>query len=260
MLHRKNRLKTLLEQGQTPLGMWVTLEAPSITEIAVLLGVDWIVIDAEHGHLDFREIVEHLRVCNNSPTTALVRIQELELGVVKRALDLGADGIVIPNIADAAQAELAVQFAKYPPWGVRGVGGERATRWGIELRDYTRIADQETMVVPMIESVEAGKQAAAIASVRGVDAVFLGPVDYSASAGCLGEWEGPGVAEQLLEIKDRVTAQGIACGVTALDAADFRKRREQGFRLLSLGADTSLLIQGLKTYRRAIGAEPTELP
>src|SRR2546422_4045913 len=98
MLQNRNTLKQKLAQGQTTLGLWVTLESPTITEIAVTLGFDWVVIDAEHGHLDFKEILEHVRVTHSSSTTPLVRIQEIEQGLIKRVLDIGADGILVPQV------------------------------------------------------------------------------------------------------------------------------------------------------------------
>src|SRR5476649_1090667 len=104
--------------AQTPVfGLWVTLESPSITEIAVGLGLDWVVIDAEHGHLDWKEILEHLRATVRSDTVALVRIAELNGGLIKRALDIGADGIVIPWIETAEQLRQAVSYSQYPVEG-----------------------------------------------------------------------------------------------------------------------------------------------
>src|ERR1700750_2176064 len=100
-----------LAQDQTVLGLWVTLESPSITEMAVALGVDWVVIDAEHGHLDWKEICEHIRAAVRSDTVVLVRVAELSIGLVKRALDLGADGVVVPWIESTDQLRQAVAFA-----------------------------------------------------------------------------------------------------------------------------------------------------
>src|ERR1041384_575386 len=105
-------------------GLWVTLESPSVTEMAVALGVDWVVIDAEHGHLDWKEIVEHLRATVRSNTVALVRVTELNGGLIKRALDLGADGIVVPWVETSDQLKQAMAYATYPPAGVRGIGAE----------------------------------------------------------------------------------------------------------------------------------------
>ncbi len=246
----RNPLKPKLLAGRTTFGLWVTLESPSITEIAVTLGLDWVVIDAEHGHLDFKEILEHLRAVRGSETAALVRVQEIEQGVIKRVLDLGAHGILVPQVRSAAEVAEAVRFAKYPPWGSRGVGGERAVTWGLELREYTSVANEETMVVPIIETVEAGRCAEEILSVKGVDAVQFGPADFSASAGYLGQWEGPGVADELLRIRAAAEGRGVPCGILTTSLDDLRMRREQGFRLLALGSDTSLLIRAL---REALG-------
>ena len=115
MLKGQNVLKQKLARGETTVGMWITLESASISEIAATLGYDWVVIDTEHGHLDFKEVVEHIRATRNSSTTPLVRIQEIEQGVIKRVLDLGAHGILVPQVVDAAEVERAVRFAKYPP-------------------------------------------------------------------------------------------------------------------------------------------------
>jgi 2-keto-3-deoxy-L-rhamnonate aldolase RhmA len=206
MYETNNLLKARLARGETTLGMWVTLEAPTITEIAVTLGVDWVVIDTEHGHLDFKEVVEHIRATRNTSTTPLVRIPETTPGIIKRVLDLGAHGIIVPQVNSAEDVATAVRYAKYPPAGIRGVGGERATRWGLGLQSQTALADRETMVIPLIETVEGGRHLGPILDVPGVDAVFFGPVDYSASAGHLGLWEGPGVAETIIGFKDVVCA------------------------------------------------------
>src|SRR5687768_18479088 len=123
---RKLRQKLAAAGGPPLYGLWVTLESPSITEMAVALGLDFIVIDAEHGHLDWKEIVEHLRATVRSDTVALVRVAELNGGLIKRALDLGADGVVIPWIETAEQLRQAVAFAQYPQEGLRGIGAERA--------------------------------------------------------------------------------------------------------------------------------------
>src|SRR5436309_7268233 len=138
---------------QPTFGLWVTLESPSVTEMAVALGLDWVVIDAEHGHLDWKEIVEHLRATVRSDTVALVRIAELNSALIKRVLDLGADGVVIPWVESAEQLRQAVAFARYPREGVRGIGAERATAWGQCLVEHTAEANDHVLVVPIIETV-----------------------------------------------------------------------------------------------------------
>lgn len=246
MLEGRNLLKQKLAAGATTVGLWITLESATISEIAATLGYDWVVIDTEHGHLDYREVLDHLRALRGSKTTPLVRIPEISQGTIKRVLDLGAAGIIVPQIESAAEVERAVRLAKYPPWGIRGLGGERATRWGLNRGEQTRAVNDETMVIPMVETVAAGNAIDAILDVRGVDAIFFGPADFSASSGYLGEWEGPGVAERLLELKERITARGVACGIMGTSVENARRRREQGFRMVGLGSDTGLLIRATR--------------
>src|SRR5206468_12454920 len=131
------RLRRLFAADQPAFGLWESLEAPAVTEIAVALGLDWVVIDAEHGLFDWKEIAEHLRAAVRSETVALVRLAELNGGAIKRALDIGADGVVIPWIETADQLEQAVRFAHYPLEGVRGIGADRATAWGQALAEHT---------------------------------------------------------------------------------------------------------------------------
>src|SRR5688572_28741308 len=141
--------------AETPVfGLWVTLESPSITEMAVALGLDWVVIDAEHGHLDWKEIAEHVRATVRSETVAMERLAELNGGAIKRALDVGADGVVIPWVESAEQLAQAVRFARYPLDGARGIGAERATAWGQALAEHAAEANEHVFVVPIIETVK----------------------------------------------------------------------------------------------------------
>src|SRR5260221_9922864 len=140
------RFRQKLAQGQSVFGLWVTLESASISEMSVALGLDWIVVDAEHGHLDWSDILEHIRATVRSETVVLVRVAELNLGLIKRALDIGADGVVVPWVETAEQLRQAVAFATYPPEGVRGVGAERATGWGQCLAQHTKEANEHVLV------------------------------------------------------------------------------------------------------------------
>src|SRR3954454_20480993 len=120
------KLRQKLASNQPVYGLWVTLESPSIVEMAVALGLDWIVIDAEHGHLDWKDILEHVRATVRSDRVAFVRIAEPDGALIKRALDIGANGVFVPWIETADQVRQAVAFSRYPPAGIRGIGGERA--------------------------------------------------------------------------------------------------------------------------------------
>lgn len=247
------RLRQKLAADEPVCGLWVSLESPSITEMAVALGLDWVVIDAEHGHLDWRDILGHIRAAVRSDTVALVRVAELNAALVKRALDIGADGIVVPWIESADQLRQAVAFAHYPPQGVRGIGGERATGWGQCTAEHVAEANENVLVVPIIESVTGGKNVHSLLTVDGVDVFFFGPADYSSTAGYAGQWEGPGVAEQILTAKEAIRKAGKHCGVMCKDDDDLTRRREQGFRMLGLGSDAGMMLRGLGESLASVG-------
>lgn len=250
-----HKLKQKLAADRPVYGLWVTLESPSITEMGVALGLDWIVIDAEHGHLDWKEIVEHVRAAVRSETVVLVRLAELSAALIKRTLDVGADGVIIPWVETAEQLRDAVRFAKYPPQGVRGIGAERATGWGQAIVEHVNEANDHVLVVPLIESVRGGQNIGELLAVDGVDLFFMGPSDYSSSAGFRGQWQGPGVAEQLLAIKDAIRAAGKHVGVATTGEADLIERRSQGFQMLGLGSDCGLLLRSLRGTLASIGRD-----
>ena len=161
------KLRENLAAGRAAYGMWITLDAVSVTEMAVALGLDWVVIDAEHGHLDWQEIVAHLRATVRSDTVALVRVAELDRGLIKRALDIGADGVVVPWIETEEQLRRAVSFARYAPEGGRGIGAERATAWGECLVEHTGEANEHVLVIPIIETIRAAEGLAGMCGVEG---------------------------------------------------------------------------------------------
>ena len=258
------KLRKKLAADEAIYGLWVSLEAPGISDMAVSLGMDWIVIDAEHGHLGWKEIHEHVRATVRSETVVLVRIAELSPGLIKRVLDIGADGVVVPWIETAEQVRQAVAFSKYPPEGVRGIGAERATAWGQCLVQHAGEANEHVLVVPIIESVAGGANIREICQVKDAEIIFFGPADYSSSAGFRGQWEGPGVAAALLGLKDKVRAHGKHCGVIATSNGNLIERRQQGFRMLGVGSDAGLLLRSLHDCLGVAGRDrriqPTLVP
>jgi len=249
------RFRTKLANNEPVYGLWVTLESATITDMAVALGLDWVVIDAEHGHLDWKDINEHIRAGLRSDTVVLVRLAERSTALTKRALDIGADGVVIPWMETAEELREAVRDAQYPPEGRRGIGGERATVWGQCLAEHTAEANENVLVVPLIESVAAVPNVAEMCKVDGVDVFFFGPADLSATAGFRGQWEGPGVAEQILNAKDKIRAAGKHCGLLATGIDNLCERVEQGFRMPGLGADTGLLCRSLHQALQAVNRD-----
>jgi 2-keto-3-deoxy-L-rhamnonate aldolase RhmA len=248
-------MRQKLAAGKSVHGLWVTLESASITEMGVALGLDWIVVDAEHGHLDWHDVLEHVRAAVRSDTVVLVRIAELNGGVIKRVLDIGADGVVVPWVESAEQLEAAVAYSNYPLKGKRGIGAERATGWGRAISEHVAEANEHVLVVPIIESVTAAQNIHELVAVPGVELFFFGPSDFSSTAGYAGQWEGPGVAEQILAAKDVIRAAGKNCGLLATSNANLLERQQQGFRMLGLGIDSGLLLRALGEAMATVGHE-----
>src|SRR5215813_9735359 len=127
----KNPLRRKLKAGKTCHGLWIGTTDPSVSEAAVALGLDWVCIDMEHGHLDFGGVIGHIRAVRGSETAAVVRVPGIEMSVIKRALDIGAHGVIVPYAQCAEDVKKAFHYGKYPPKGIRGISGERAVKWGL---------------------------------------------------------------------------------------------------------------------------------
>ncbi len=166
----------------------------------------------------------------------------------------------MPFISTADEMGRAVDYVQYPPRGLRAVGGDRATGWGQCFAEHVVEANDNVLVLPNLETVEAAKNIEQILEVPWVDVYFFGPADFSASAGYAGQWQGPGVAEALLGMKDKIRAAGRHCGVIAVSPEDLRLRREQGFRMIGIGVDSGLLIRGLRQQLASIGREARLTP
>ena len=239
------KLRNKLRSNEPIYGLWVTLESPSITEMAVSLGMDWVLIDAEHGHLDWKDISTHISAAMRSDTVVIVRIAERSTVLSKRALDIGADGIMIPWMESVEEIEKAVSDCNYPPEGRRGIGGERATAWGQCLKEHTAEANENVLVIPMIESIDAVPNVANMCKVDGVEIFFFGPADFSSTAGFRGQWEGPGIAEKILELKNTIKDAGKYCGVVSTSNQNLTDRLDQGFQMLAIGTDGGLMLRSL---------------
>ena len=239
-------LRKKMAAGDACAGLWITLESPSITEMAVACGADWVVLDAEHGHLDWSQLVAHLRCVARSNTVALIRLATIDDGLIKRALDIGADGVVLPWVETPDQLARGVAAATYPPEGRRGIGAERATLWGAGIADHVREARDHTLVVPLIESVRAAENIEALAQVDGVEFYYFGPADFTATAGSAGEWETPEVAESMRRCVEVLRRHNRYAGVVCRDRDDMARRRQEGFQMLGAGLDAGLLFGRLR--------------
>jgi len=251
------KLRRKMKAREPLYGLWCTLEAPSITEIAVTMGIDWVTVDMEHGHLGWREVIEHVRAVQGSETAVFVRVPELHQSAIKRALDIGAHGVLLPLIRTRTELELGIRYGRYPVEGLRGIGGERAVKWGLTFREYLQAADSQTLIIPLIETREAAENFQDLLAVPGLELIFFGPADLSASYGYLGEWEGAGIAELILKLRAQAEDRGIGSGLMSVDPTDAIKRRDQGFNLIGLGSDAGLIIRSINNAFTALGANPS---
>ena len=155
----------------------------------------------------------------------------------------------------ARTARSAVRFARYPVEGVRGLGAERATAWGQALAEHAAEANEHVFVVPIIETVTGGANLESMLTVEGVELFWFGPADYSASAGYRGQWEGPGVADEITRMKDLLRQAGKHCGVVATSDENVRHRFAQGFHAIGLGMDAGMLLRSLRMSLSAVGRD-----
>ncbi len=240
-----------LKRGDRLLGTLLTLDAPEVAEILSRAGYDWLFLDLEHSAMGPSEAQRLLQAVGDRIPT-LVRVESRDEVGIRKALDIGAAGIIVPQIHSRSEVEMAVRLAKYPPAGIRGVGLGRAANFGNHFADYLARANQETAVVVQIEHGDAVADIAAIAAVEGIDALFVGPYDLSASMGMPGEVAAPEVAEAIAKVLAAARSAHLAAGIFAAAASAANDYMAQGFSLIAMGTDGLLLGQGAAAALRRL--------
>jgi 2-keto-3-deoxy-L-rhamnonate aldolase RhmA len=240
----KNQLKEKLRSGGTAVGCWVGLNSPAVTEVLAGAGYDALLIDYEHGEGSVADLVHHLRAARGSETTILVRVPNDSPHEIKRALDCGASGIMVPGVETADQAQRIVDQCRYPPEGRRGAAGSiRAGRYGQDWKDYVATANDAVMVLCQIESREAVARIAEIA-IPGVDSLFLGPMDLSGSIGKLGQFDDPEVIALRADAERAILATDAVLGTIETAAGGYDRLAAKGYRLIFSTSDVALLRNG----------------
>ena len=239
-----------LARGERLLGTLLTLPSPEIAELVAGAGFDWLFVDMEHGLLDF-EAVQRMLQAVAASCACLVRVPANEPNLVGKALDAGADGIIVPHVASADAARAAVRAAKYPPDGVRSIGVCRAQRYGRRLREAIAGDNAATVVVAQVEDAEGAANIEEIAAVAGLGAVFVGPFDLSASLGRPGEIGAPEVRAAMARIRSACAARPLPCGVFFGDAESARRAFAEGYSLVCAATDTLLLGEAAARLRAA---------
>ncbi|MCX4176985.1 MULTISPECIES: HpcH/HpaI aldolase/citrate lyase family protein [Paraburkholderia] len=237
-----NSFKHRLSEAAPQFGLWAALADGYVTELLATAGFDWIVIDNEHAPNDVRSSLSQLQVLGGYPCQPIVRPVKNDVAVIKQYLDIGAQTLIIPMIDTEADAELAVAATRYPPGGVRGVGSAlgRASRWN-KVDGYFENASKELCLIVQVESTIGMDNLEAIANVDGVDGVFFGPADLSASMGFEGDPSHPVVRQAVCAGIKQVRAIGKSAGVLATYRAYADEYLAAGANLIAIATDTGLL-------------------
>lgn len=234
--HFRERLRS----GELLVGPMVTLGSPEVAEILSGVGYDWLFVDAEHGPFEALQIQRVLQGAGTA-MPCLVRLPASSEVPIKKALDVGAAGIIAPMVNSAEQAGRVVRLSKYAPLGTRGVGLGRAHGYGLTFQEYVDRANDELAVVVQAEHIQAVENIEAIVCVPGVDAVLVGPYDLSASLGRPGQVGHPEVTAAIARVTGACKEAGVPLGVFGVSAEAVRPYIEDGYTLIVAGVDTLML-------------------
>lgn len=243
-----NEFKQRLTSGQAQIGLWVGLADPYCAELAANAGFDWLLLDGEHAPNDIRTLLGQLQAVAAYPGHPVIRPPIGDAVVIKQLLDLGAQTLLVPMVESAEQAEQLVRAMQYPPKGIRGVGSAlaRASRWNT-VPGYLNHADEQMCLLVQIENLEGLAKLDEIAAVEGVDGVFIGPADLSASMGFCGNPGHPDVQAAIEDAIARIRRAGKAAGILSADQTLARRYIELGAAFVAVGVDTTILMRGLQS-------------
>ncbi|ALS59479.1 4-hydroxy-2-oxoheptanedioate aldolase [Pandoraea norimbergensis] len=237
-----NAFKQALANRQRQIGLWMGLATPYAAELCAGSGFDWIVIDGEHAPNDLRSTLAALQAVAPYPSHPVVRLPQGDAVLIKQVLEIGATTLLVPMVESADMAAALVSAMRYPPQGTRGVGSglARSSRWN-RYDDYLHAANDTACLLVQVETAEALAQVDAIASVDGVDGVFIGPADLAASMGYLGQATHPDVRKAIEDGIARIRAAGKPAGILCVDETLARHYLDLGVTFIAVGIDTSLL-------------------
>lgn len=236
-------LKEQLRNKELSIGSWITLAHPAIAEIMAKAGFDWLAVDLEHSVITIREAEELIRVIELCGVIPLVRLSANDAVQIKRVMDAGAHGVIVPMVNSAVEAEQAVTAVRYPPKGRRGVGLARAQGYGSDFESYRDWVDKETVVIVQVEHVDAVKNLEFILSVESVDGYIVGPYDLSGSLGVPGQFGHTLMKQALERIHKLGQRSGKSPGIHIVepDVEELRRRVDQGYCFIAYSVDIRML-------------------
>jgi len=258
---RKNPIKERLSKGEPTIGGWIGLDHPGVAEVMADAGFDWLVFDTEHGHFTTTTLRGAMDAVRRTDICPLVRVAANDPTIIKQILELGPEGVVIPMVCSAEQARAAVAACRYPPAGIRGIGGGRASHYGTEFERYLAQANDNILVVVQIEHVAAVRNVDEIARVKGIDCLFVGIMDLSASMGIAGQVDHPDVQAAISKVIAAGKNSGISVGMWCKDEDHAAEMIARGVRFVAYATDAALLASAargsVRRVRGLLGQEPT---
>jgi 2-keto-3-deoxy-L-rhamnonate aldolase RhmA len=257
MLSRK--IKDTLRRGEPVIGTWMSMSHPSIAEILAMAGYDFVVVETEHTAIDVSEVVGLLIAIENRGSVPLVRLAGIDPIQAKAVLDSGAGGVLVPMVNTRAEAVQAVEMAKYPPLGSRGVGLARAQGYGEDFEEYVTHANDDSLLIVQIEHKDAVANIEEILSVPGIDGTFIGPYDLSMSLGVPGQLDHPDVVASKKRVLAATLDHQLVAGVhlvhTDTASTDCASAVAEGYRFIALGTDILFLGDSARALYGAVRDE-----
>ena len=211
-------LKEKLKNKKLTIGSWITIPSIEIVEIMSTAGFEWLVVDLEHTSITIDQAKHLIHAIQANSMKALVRVSKNEEVIIKRVLDCGADGIIVPMVRTIEDAKKAVSFAQYPPLGKRGVGLSRAQNYGTSFDEYKKWIENEMIVIAQIEHIDAVNNINDIINVNGIDGTIIGPYDLSASMGYPGEYNREEVKEALQKVENQILKSSVSLGFHVIES------------------------------------------
>ena len=251
-------IRKRLIAGETIIGSWINSGSPAIAELMAMTGFDFLCIDAEHSAVDLPQVQQMFQAMHSgNPNCAnVIRLHGVDYSFVKRYLDAGAQGIIAPLVMNRRDAELLIQATKYPPMGNRGVGFCRANQYGANLKSNVESANEDIFVAVQIEHIDAVECIDDILEVEGIDAVFVGPYDLSASMGLTAQFDHPDYIEARTRVLNACKAKGISPGIHVVppDADLFIEQNLEGYKLMAYSLDITMVLESCKSALTKIRA------
>lgn len=234
-----NSLKQKLCNNELTIGSWVTIGHPSVVEVMANAGFDWLTIDLEHTSIDLQTAHVLISTIQAKGMKALVRVSKNEEVAIKKVLDMGADGVIVPMINSQEDAVKAVEYVKYPPVGKRGVGLFRAQNYGLGFEEYKKWVNDEVVIIAQIEHIEAVKNIDKIISTQGIDGTIIGPYDLSGSMGYPGDYNRSDVKEAIEQVKKSCKKHNVPYGfhVIESDPSKLQSKIDEGCTFLAYSTD-----------------------